>query len=258
MPLDELTRAFVKDLVKSGKREDGRSFLDFRNASVKTGVIENDEGSAIATMGDSKVLCGVKIDLLLPFPDRPDDAVVMVGSEFSPMAHPEFQPGPPNENSIELARVVDRAIRSADCIDLKALPRTKEKVMAVFIDLQVLDQCGNLIDTAALAAMAALKNTRVPRLDVENAKVVREDFQGPLPLKRSALICSFEKIGEKIVVDASDKEEVASDGRLSIGVTDDGLVCCGQKSGEAGFSKQELLNLIDLSFEKTKPLFELL
>ena len=252
--LNEVTEAFVKDLVKNGKRQDSRDFSSYREIRVEKGIIQNDEGSALVQLGDTKVLCGIKFDLMVPFPDRPDEAVVMVGAEFSPMAHPDFEPGPPREDSIELARVVDRAIRSADCIDSSTLPRTEEKVMAIFIDLHILDNCGNLIDAASMAAMAALKNAQVPKIDADG-KIIREDFSGPLPLKRSALVCSFEKIVGKTVVDATDEEETASDGRMSIGVTDDGFVCCGQKSGAAGFSKQELLDLIDLSMDKAKMLF---
>lgn len=258
MALSELTEAFVRDLIKNDKRQDGRGFLDYRPFSVEQGIIQNAEGSALARVGDTKVLCAIKFDLLAPFPDRPNEAVVMVGSEFSPMAHPAFQAGPPDERSIELARVVDRAIRSADCIDAASLPRTSEKVSAIFIDLHILDHCGNLIDAASLAAMAALKNARVPVVDVEKGKVVREEFTGPLPLKRSALTCSFEKIGGKIIADATDEEEIASDGRLTIGVSDDGLVCCGQKSGQTGFTKQELMDLIGLSFDKSKALFNVI
>ncbi|HLC38197.1 MAG TPA: hypothetical protein VJI71_01970 [Candidatus Norongarragalinales archaeon] len=255
MLIKEVTAAFISDLVKSGKREDGRNFDEYRTASVAKGFVQNAEGSALAQIGNTKVLCGVKFDLMTPFPDRPDEAVVMVGCEFSPMAHDDFEPGPPDANSIELARVVDRAIRSADCIDSSAFDRSEEKVMAVFIDLQVLDHCGNLTDTAALAAMAALKSARVPKIDKETGKLIRDEFVGEMPLKRSALTCSFEKIGGKLIVDASDSEEVASNGRLTIGVTDDGMVCCGQKSGSAGFSKQEIMGLMDLAFEKSKALF---
>lgn len=257
MLIEEVTTAMVRDLIKSGKREDGREFLVYREAKIEKGFVKNAEGSALAQIGNTKVLCGVKLDLMAPFPDRPNDAVVMVGCEFSPMAHSEFQAGPPDERSIELARVVDRAIRSADCIDAAKLDRTDEKVMAVFIDLHVLDNCGNLIDTAALAAMAALKNTKVPKIDKEIGKLVREDFVGPLPLKRGALTCSFEKIDGKILLDGSDKEDVASEGRMTVGVTDDGFVCCGQKSGEAGFSKEELSQLMELSLERSKKHFAL-
>ncbi|MBS3070261.1 exosome complex protein Rrp42 [Candidatus Micrarchaeota archaeon] len=253
--IKEVTEAFVKDLVKNGKRQDSRDFSSYREIRVEKGIIQNDEGSALVQLGDTKVLCGIKFDLMVPFPDRPDEAVVMVGAEFSPMAHPDFEPGPPREDSIELARVVDRAIRSADCIDSSTLPRTEEKVMAIFIDLHILDNCGNLIDAASLAAMAALKNAQVPKINGEG-KIIREDFSGPLALKRSAVVCSFEKIAGRMVVDATEEESTASDGRMSIGVTDDGLVCCGQKSGAAGFSKQELLDLIDLTFEKSKSLFK--
>lgn len=256
MALSEVTEAFIKDLVKNNKRKDSRGFTDYREVKVIKGVIQNAEGSALAQIGDTKVLCAIKFDLMAPFADRPDEAVVMVGSEFSPMANPDFQAGPPDEKSIELSRVVDRAIRSSEAIDTTKLPRTEEKVMAIFIDLHILDHCGNLIDAASLAAMAALKDAKVPKLDVENSKIIREDFTGSLPLRRSALTVSFEKIGGKLINDATDEEELASDGRMTIGVSDDGKVCCGQKSGPAGFSKQELMHIIDASLEKSKSLFK--
>jgi len=252
MILEEVKEAFVKDVVAAGKRVDGRGLLDYRDVRVEKNVLPNAEGSALAHFGDTKVLAGVKFDLMEPFPDKPNEGVITFNSEFSPIAHPEFEPGPPREESIELARVVDRGIRSAGVIDLKKFLQEDGKVLGLFVDLYTIDHSGNLIDAAALAAMAALSCTRVPVY--KDGKISREEFTGPLELKRKVVTASFEKISGKTVADARYEEEIASDGRLTTACTDDGFVAAMQKSGAAGFSKQEVNDLIALSFEKTKPL----
>ncbi|NYZ78450.1 exosome complex protein Rrp42 [Candidatus Micrarchaeota archaeon] len=257
MILDEVKEAFIKDLLLKGKRVDGRDFMQYREISVEKNFLPNDEGGAIARIGDSKVVAAVKFDLLAPFPDRPTEGVFMVNSEFSPVAHPDFESGPPNPNSIELARVVDRGIRSAGTIDLDELGKTGipgEKVMAVFVDLHIIDHSGNLIDCAALAAAAALASAKKPKF--EDGAIVRGEYEGKFQLKNTVVSSSFEKIGGKIIIDATHEEEVASSGRVTIATADDEHVCAVQKSGAAGFSEAELLALIDAAFEKRSELLK--
>lgn len=262
MVLSEVKEAFVKDLIAKGKRADGRGFLEYREIRVEKNLLPNAEGSALACIGDTKVLAGIKFDLGEPFPDRLDEGLFMVGAEFSPIAHPEFYAGPPDENSIELARVIDRGIRSAKVIDLKklgAVTGSKEKVFGLFLDLHILDHFGNLIDCASLAAMAALSATRLPKYDADGAggeKIIREEFVGPLEIGCKVVSCSFEKIDGKTVVDASFEEELASDGRLTLSTASDELVCAAQKSGRAGFTEREVLDLIDVALEKRKELIK--
>lgn len=258
MILDDVKAAYVKDLLaKSGKRTDNRGPMDYRTIRVEKNFLQNTEGSAIAHIGNTKVLAGVKFDLMAPFPDRPDEGVIMVNAELPPLAHPDFEAGPPNETSIELARVVDRGIRSAEAVNLKALGATKDsqnRVLAVFVDLYALDHSGNLTDASALAAMAALSCAKIPTL--EGDKLIRSEFSGPLPLSRKVVTCTFSTIADKIVLDATDEEETASDGHLTLGITDDGLMCAGQKSGRAGFTKQQMLELFDTALEKRTELLK--
>jgi exosome complex component RRP42 len=253
--LEEVKASFVKDLLSKGKRVDGRGLLDYRNVAVEKGVLPNDDGSAFCQIGGTKVFAATKFDLMMPFPDRPDEGVFMVGCEFSPMAHPTFEPGPPGEDSIELARIVDRGIRGGELIDLAELGKTKTeegKVFALFVDIHVVDHCGNLIDAAVLAASAALSCTRVPKF--EDDAIVRGEYVRDFKPKRLVASCSFEKIAGRIVADATNEEEAASDGRLTLSCTDDGKLCAAQKSGAAGFNAGELMQLIDLAHEKKKEL----
>ena len=249
MIVDELKEEFVKELLSKGKRADERGLLDYRAVSIDAqGVLPNAEGGAMASIGDTKVLAGVKFDVMEPYRDKPDEGVLSFSAEFSNLAHPDFYSGPPGENAIELARVVDRGIRSAESVDAKSLFLEEKKAFGIFVDLYVLDHCGNLIDTAALAAMAALMNTNVPKY--EDGRIIRSEFTGKLNLSRTVTTCSFEKINGKLLLDATEEEEVASDGRLTLATSSDGFICAGQKSGAAGFTKEEMMQMVGISLEK--------
>jgi len=255
MILNNVKEAYITDLIRKGKRADSRAPMEYRPIEVETNVFENCEGSAIAHLGDTKVLAGVKIDVAEPFSDRPNEGVFMVNSEFTPSAHPQFEAGPPNERSIELARVVDRGIRAANSIDLNALALPDGRVLGVFVDLYVLDHSGNLIDAAALAAMAALNNTRIPKYEPSSdekkrGKLFRTESAGQLDIKSNVIACSFEKIEGTTIADATDEEEVASNGRLTIAIADGEYMVASQKSGAAGFKRQEIMNLFDAAVSK--------
>ncbi len=258
---DQLKAEFVKDLIKKNQRPDGRDFLQHRSIRIEKNVFENCEGSAICHLGDTKVLAGVKIDLATPYPDRPNEGMLSVGCEFSPIAHSTFQAGPPDERSIELARVVDRGIRAANAIDLTKLVVAPGKVLGIFIDLYILDYNGNLTDAASLAAMSAVKNAVVPKLETISEgqyKLNHEIRSGHLPRGEDVVTCTFEKINGSIILDATFDEEKASSGRMTFGATTDGLICSAQKSGSAGFSIAELDSLLDTTLEKRKELLKLL
>jgi exosome complex component RRP42 len=254
MITNEVKEAYVLDLMKKNTRVDGREMLDYRPITVTKNVYENCEGSAMAQVGDTKVIAGLKLDVATPFGDRPNQGVIMFNAEFSPIAHPDFCAGPPDERSIELARVVDRGIRSAECIDLGKLFLEEGKVLGVFVDLFVIDHNGNLTDTAYLAAMAALKNAKMPKY--EDGKLVREERKDALPIARDVLSSTFEKVADTIILDAKEEEEVSSTGRVTLASCGDDLLCASQKSGRAGFSAAEFDRMIDITLSKRKELLK--
>jgi exosome complex component RRP42 len=162
----------IEQLIEKGKRLDDRGLLDTREIKIEQGIIEKAEGSARVFMGKTQILVGVKVGLGEPFPDTPNEGVLTVNAELVPVASPSFEPGPPDENSIELARVVDRGIRESKCIDNEKLCiEPGKKVFVVFVDIYVLDHGGNLIDASAIAAMAALLNTKMPNYEIKDGEL---------------------------------------------------------------------------------------
>lgn len=247
MVMREVQRELLTSALAQGKRLDERGKYDYRKVEVQKGVLQTAEGSALAQIGDSKVLCGIKYGEMAPFPDRPDEGVFMVMAEFLPLASPVFEPGPPSPESIELARVVDRGIRSAEVIDTKSMFIEEGKVLGLFIDLYVMDHGGNLTDTAALAAAAALTDTRVPK--VEGGKIVRGEYAGHLRLADKPVTSTFIKMGDHLLLDPLREEERAQDCQLTVG-TVEGYVVCMQKSGPGSLKKAEVMECVEVALKK--------
>jgi exosome complex component RRP42 len=245
----ELKHDALVSLLMQGKRADGRGMWDYRNVELVQSPLENAEGSAICRLGKTQVLAGVKVDLATPFPDRLEEGVFSTGAEFTPLGSHMFEPGPPSPAAIELARVVDRGIRSSECIGLKSLtiPDFKEKVIAVYLDLWIMDHDGNLFDAAALAGMAALMNTRMPKM--EGNKIVRGEYSGMLNPSTTSVSCTFAKVGDSHLLDPTLDEQKGMDGQITIATTPQN-VCAVQKSGWAGYTQKDILELVDISFKK--------
>jgi exosome complex component RRP42 len=247
-----LKKDYIYNLMIKGKRQDGRGFKDFRDIKLETNIISKAEGSAKVTLGETQVLVGVKLQTGTPFPDSQDEGVIITNLELNPIASPEFEPGPPREDAIEMARVVDRGIRESGAIDIKKLCITVgESVWIVFIDVHVLNDDGNLIDASCLAAIAALMTTVVPNEQQGIGTNV------PLAMKEIPVGVTVAKIGSKLIVDPSLNEEAVCETKMTIVSSSDGSVAGMQKMGSAPLTEAEVMEAIDMACEKAAELREL-
>ncbi len=247
-----LKKDYIYNLMIKGKRQDGRGFKDFRDIKLETNVISKAEGSAKVTLGDTQVIVGVKLQTGTPFPDSQDEGVIITNLELNPIASPEFEPGPPREEAIEMARVVDRGIRESGAIDIKKLCITVgESVWIVFIDVHVLNDDGNVIDASCLAAIAALMTAIVPNEQQGIGTNV------PLAMREIPVGVTIAKIGSKLMVDPSLDEEAVCETKLTVVSSSDGSVAGMQKMGSAPFTEAEVLEAIDMAREKAAELREL-
>ncbi|MFN3909633.1 MAG: exosome complex protein Rrp42 [Candidatus Anstonellaceae archaeon] len=253
---NEINGELIKNLLKQGKRADGRGKLQYRKIEVEKGIIPNAEGSAICRIGSTQVLAAVKIGIATPYPDRPDEGILSTNAEFTPIGASHFEPGPPPVEAIELARVVDRGIRSSNMIDLKSLKiENSEMVKAVYLDLWIVDYDGNLFDTSTIAAVVALKNTLMPK--IEHDKVIYEERKEKLQTLACPISCTFGKIERHLILDPTFSEEMALDGMITI-ATEKNFVCAVQKSKGGGFLKKEIIELMEISFQKSQEIRQML
>ena len=249
----------ITELLASGKRTDGRGPTDYREIQIESGVIERAEGSARVRLGKTEVMVGVKIGTGTPFSDVPDRGVLTVNAELVPLAAPAFEPGPPGENAVELARVVDRGIRESKAINLEKLCLESGKlVFVVFIDVYILNHDGNLIDASTLAALAALINTKMFKYTVKEGAIVKKPGYTPLPIINYPISVTFAKIGNKLVLDTGLDEEQVMDARFTMTMDKDGKICAVQKGGGSGyFTKEEIVEATKIALEKTAELRKL-
>src|SRR3989338_1979311 len=240
---------YLVDIALSGRRLDDRKADEFRQIVIEKNPIEKAEGSALVRLGTTQVIAGIKMDIKEPFADTPNEGVLMVGSELSPLASPEYERGPPTENSIEFARLVDRAVRESHAIDLEKLCiKEGEKVWIVNIDLHVLDNGGNLIDAGTLAAAAALINAKLPKVE-DDKVVIGEKTNKKVPMVCKPVTVTHIKIGNNLFADPTEGEESVATSRVTVGTKDDGNICSLQKGGTEGLTMKELEHIFEKSVE---------
>ncbi|MCX8204089.1 MAG: exosome complex protein Rrp42 [Candidatus Nezhaarchaeota archaeon] len=253
--MSKVKRTQLLNLLSSGKRLDGRGLEDYRSIKVEVGVIGRADGSARVSIGDTVVLAGVKYEVGSPFPDAPNLGVLAVNAEFLPLASPTFETGPPDENAIELARIVDRGLRRAGSIDLCKLCLVPGKsVWIAWVDMYVLNHDGNLIDASSLAASLALLTSKTPVAEVSGGEV-KVDLKAKVspPLAELPVTVTVTKVGEWLIVDPTLDEEEASDARLSISVVSN-KICAIQKGGEGSFEVEEVHRAIKIALSKAEEL----
>ena len=249
---------YALELINKGMRIDGRKLLDFREIELKTNVINKAEGSAYVRMGETQVIVGVKMNIGTPYADSMGEGVLMCGAELTPMSSPDFESGPPSPDAIELARVVDRGIRESHCLDVSKLTINDEKVWIVNVDIHIINHDGNLMDAAALGAIAALKTAKVPRVDLEKMQVVRNDYVSDMPVVHTPVNVSVCRVGDNTILDPTKIEEGSIDSRISISVREDDRICALQKQGSKGIPIAEIPGMMELAMRKSKEIRKLL
>ncbi|MEM0014063.1 MAG: exosome complex protein Rrp42 [Zestosphaera sp.] len=252
--ISKLKAETLAALAKKGVRSDERALEDFRRLEIVTNYLPKAEGSALVRLGDTQVLVGVKLELGSPYPDTPDEGVLVVSAEFVPTASPAFEPGPPDENAIELARVIDRVLREYGVIDTSKLAVIPgRKVWVVWIDIYVLDHGGNLVDASSIAVLAALLTAKIPQHVLGEGESIHVDktvASGPLPILRKAVTVTIGKLGDSLIVDPTLEEESVISSKIIIGVGEDGLIAGLQKTGDGYLTKQEIEGAVSLALRK--------
>jgi exosome complex component RRP42 len=258
-PVAKIEQKTVVDFLTKGKRIDERGLTDYRSIKIETGIVQKANGSAMVHLGKTKVLTGIKVELGTPFPDTPNQGVLTVNAELVPMASPSFEPGPPSETAIELARVVDRGLRESKALPLKTLCiEPGKKVMVVFVDVYVLDHDGNLIDASAISALSALMTSKMKQYKVEGGEVQTKDELVPLGIQNEPVPVTTAKIGGNMILDPCLEEERVMDSRLTVTSGRDGNICAMQKGGMGSFADQEVRQAVKIAIEKGKEIREII
>ena len=253
--VSRLKRKKIQEVIATGKRMDGRDLLQYRALQIKANFLEKVEASAEVKLGKTHVVIGVKAGVGTPFEDSPDEGVMMVNAEYTPVAHPTWEPGPPPDSAIELARVVDRGLRAAEVLNMEELGLVSgEKVQMIFVDLYILNYDGNLIDACSAGALAAMSTANIPIFKVSKGEVTDTEKTKKLEMHSKPLAVTIAKIGNDFIIDPTADEEEVMDGRLTVTLDENGKINAMQKAGAIGFKLDEIKKCINIASDKAAEL----
>ncbi len=256
--IDDLKRQRIMDLLEKGQRADGRALDEMRAIVIEANVIPKAEGSARVRLGDSEVICGVKIQPDKPFPDMGDKGVFICTAELLPLSHPSVETGPPGEAVIELARVVDRGIRESHMVDTSQLVIEKDvSVVGVFADNTVVDYDGNLFDACSYATTAALLTAKSPKWEMrDGVPTLVEGVSQDVPTTTVPVSITMAKIGGHLIVDPNADEWDCMDARITITTDSEGNICALQKGGHDGLTLEDVKKAGRIAVEAGKKVRE--
>ncbi|KAK3009467.1 hypothetical protein RJ639_013413, partial [Escallonia herrerae] len=250
-------KKFIETALLSDLRVDGRRPLDYRRLIIKFG---REDGLSEVQLGHTHVMGYVTSQLVQPYRDRPNEGTLAIFTEFSPMADPSFEAGRPGESAVELGRIIDRGLRESRAVDTESLCVVAGKfVWAIRIDLHILDNGGNLVDAANIAALAALSTFRRPECslggeDGQEVIVHPPETREPLPLiiHHLPIAVTFAFLGKEniVVVDPTHYEEAVMGGRMTATVNTNGDVCAIQKAGGVGVMHSVIMQCLRIASVK--------
>lgn len=248
--VETIRKAQMAELLAKGKRLDGRALDEHRPIKIQTGIIQKANGSARVTLGDTEVIAGVKIATGTPFPDTPDKGVIVVNAEILPLSSSYAEAGPPREDAIELARVVDRGVRESEMVDLTKLCLVPGKtVITVFVDVNIMNVDGNLFDATSYAVVSALRTAKMKKYKVKDEKAEATDDWVPVPVSTIPVSVTLARIDNALLVDPGFEEEGAMDMRITITTDDDENVCASQKGEASTITPAQVLQAVDTSIK---------
>jgi len=254
--IPKIRKNAILTFLSRGTRVDERSFDSPREINIKTDLIPNANGSSYVELGKTKVLAGIKVEPGTPFPDTPQEGNLIVSVEFLPHASPVFEPGPPDERAVELARIIDRSLRDVRAIDLSKMVITPgRKVWNIFIDIYVVDYDGNMIDASSIATMLALLTAKIPKVSTTETGeiIISEEKSENIPVKKKVVTATIAKITDEntgnkyYIADPSLEEEMIADTLVTIAFSEDGLITGIQKSGLSSIYSDDIPKILNMS-----------
>ncbi|OMO71376.1 hypothetical protein COLO4_28283 [Corchorus olitorius] len=159
-------RFYEKHLSES-IRPDARPLGRARDTTIALGAVASANGSALAKIGSTTMLAAIKMEVMTPSPETPDEGCIAIDFHMPPICSPIVRPGRP----AEAAPVVSK---HSGMINLKELSLVSGKAAwMAYLDIYCLDADGSLFDAALLSAVAAFSHLEIPVVSLnDDGKVV--------------------------------------------------------------------------------------
>ena len=204
--IEHLRKQQMLDLLNKGKRLDGRSLDETRPLEIELDIIKKADGSSKVKLGNSEVVAGVKVETGEPFEGLEHKGALIVTAEILPTASPYIEPGPPDEETIELARVVDRGVRESEMLDLEKLVLVPGKIVyTIFVDCSIINADGNLFDARRQRVLKKIETSDIAK-DKTVAESLRPGYEWDGQILRPEIVAVYVYQGGESEVRGSDEQ----------------------------------------------------
>ncbi|EPS29421.1 hypothetical protein PDE_04370 [Penicillium oxalicum 114-2] len=255
-PLSIAEHDFILEALRQDARLDGRTANQFRPLKISFG---DEYGHVNLELGNTSIIARISAEVTKPRDDRPFDGLFNINLELSAMGSPAWENGRPNEVESNVTYVLDSVIRHSNALDTESLCILKGvSCWSIRADVHVVAYDGNLTDAACIAVMTGLQHFRRPDAVVRDGQVivygVEERVPVALNITHKPLSVTFFAFNESqnIIVDATLKEEQASEGELVIGMNNGGEMCFMNKFAGATINAREIVTRTAIALEKVK------
>ncbi|CAP34537.1 Protein CBR-EXOS-9 [Caenorhabditis briggsae] len=257
-PLTTCEKEVILEALKSGKRFDFRGLEEFRGVKL---VVGSEIGTAICTIGNTKVIAAVSAQIAEPSSMRPHKGVIIIDVDLSPMANVSNEHDRLGSKGMELIRLLELIIRDSRCIDVESLCiRAGKEIWKVRVDVRILDEDGSLLDCACLAAITALQHFKRPNVTLEphHTLIYSEYEKAPVPLNIYHMpICTTIGLldkGQMVVIDPTEKEAACLDGSIVVACNKRREVCALHQSTNLVLSTKQIERCVKLAMSRAEAL----
>ncbi len=171
------------ELIKDGKRIDGRGKEDLRDIKIKADVLKRADGSAYLEWGENRVYAAIygPKELYPRFLRQSDRAVLQCKYNMAPFSVDDRKRPGPDRRSTEISKVARGALEPV--VLLKNFPESVIEVHIEIVQAEAGTRCAGI--TCASVALA----------------------DAGIPMKDLVPACAAGKIGGEVVLDLSKEED---------------------------------------------------
>ena len=223
------------------QRNDGRGCDEIRSINFELNVAPNANGSVLVSIGQTRVICGVTIEEVVPRWMKEQGVTGgWLTAEYSMLPYStqtrkprDIAKGRLDGRSVEIQRLIGRSLRAV--VDLEKLgPRT------IWVDCDVLQADGGTRTTAITGASLALA--------IACRKLVRDKKLEAAPMRKLVAAVSAGILNGQAMLDLNYEEDKLVTVDFNLVATEDGEFVEVQGSGEeATFSGSQLDEMLDLA-----------
>ena len=180
----------------------------------------------MVNIGQTKVVTQSVLKIISPKIGKPNEGEIKIQVEFTSLSHSaEFnqQTNTLSEMRIEISNFIDKVLKSSRATDREGLCIIQGKLAwSLTVELQLINDDGNLVDAFFLAAILALKNTRLPEVSMRGDEILvsnlveKQHYINVHHLPISTTFFVIPNVDGEPIVDANSKEERLATARLSI------------------------------------------